>query len=293
MISLVVATMNRTVELDRLLGSLDHQSYRDFEVIIVDQNPDDRLLPLLHLHAGLVIQHLRSERGISRARNVGLRMAKGDIIAIPDDDCWYPKDLLASVKGWFESHPSVGLLSTGLRTADNRPSVPNLPATPLLCTRSGVWGCAISTVLFMRRSVATTVGGFDEELGVGAASPYQAGEEIDYVLRALDHGFQMWHDPSLTVHHPSISSVEHLTRTTYSYALGTGRVQRIHHYPLHRLGWHLIRTFGGAAVRLCHGDLVRAQVYVLRGAGQIAGYLSDGSRTSFGSSLLNSQPADK
>ena len=66
-----------------------------------------------------MIRHLRSERGLSRASNIGLRVARGDIIAIPDDDCWYPKDLLATVAAWFESHPEFGLLSTALRTADN------------------------------------------------------------------------------------------------------------------------------------------------------------------------------
>jgi hypothetical protein len=51
-------------------------------------------------------------------------------------------------------------------------------------------------------------------------------------------------------------------------------VRRIHHFPLHQFSWHLIRTFGGAAVSLCRGDLVRTRVYVLRGAGQLLGYVS-------------------
>jgi glycosyltransferase involved in cell wall biosynthesis len=277
MISLIVATINRVTELDRLLCSLEDQSYRDFEIIIVDQNPDERLIPVLNRHTSLMIQHLRSERGISRARNAGLRVARGDIIAIPDDDCWYPQHLLASVASWFESHPGVGLLSTALRTAENQPSVPNLRATSLWCTRSSVWRYAISPALFLRRSLTTAVGGFNEDLGVGAASDYQAGEETDYVLRALKNGFQMWYEASLTVHHPPFGSIERLRKTTYSYALSTGRLQRMHHYPLHQLGLHLIRTFGGAAVRLCQGDLARARAYALRGVGQLAGYMS-GSR---------------
>jgi GT2 family glycosyltransferase len=42
-ISLVVATLGRTVQLDRLFESLARQDFTDFEVIVVDQNPDDRL----------------------------------------------------------------------------------------------------------------------------------------------------------------------------------------------------------------------------------------------------------
>jgi len=274
MISLIVATVNRVAEFDRLLCSLEEQSYRDFEVILVDQNPDDRLVPVLRRHARLATQHLRSERGLSRARNAGLRAAKGDILAIPDDDCWYPEHLLADVAGWFESHPAFGLLGTGLRNAKNKSSGPNLPPASCRCTKNNVWRCAISPAMFLRCPVAAAVGGFNEDIGVGAHSAYQSGEETDYVLRALEHGFQMWYESSLTVHHPPMHSIERLRKTTYPFALGTGCILRMHRYPLGQVGGHLIRSFGGAAVSLCRGDWDRAQVYVLRGAGQLVGYLS-------------------
>ncbi|MBZ5654387.1 MAG: glycosyltransferase [Acidobacteriia bacterium] len=274
MISLIVATINRVTDLDRFLGSLEDQSHRDFEVIVVDQNSDDRLVPLLSRHGRLAIRHLRSERGLSRARNAGLRVVRGDIIAIPDDDCWYPLHLLASVAEWFESHSRFALLSAAVRTAENKPSGPNSPSTPRRCTKSNIWGCGVSTALFMRTSASTAVGDFNEDIGVGASSAYQSGEETDYILRAFEHGFQMWYEPSLTVHHPPLDSIGRLKKTTYPFALGTGRVLRTHNYPLHQVGGHLIRSFGGAAVSLCQGDLAKAQVYLLRGAGQLVGYLS-------------------
>jgi GT2 family glycosyltransferase len=275
MISLIVATLNRVTELEHLLASLEEQTCRDFEVLVVDQNRDDRLLPVLALHDRLAIRHLRSERGLSRARNVGLRVARGDIIAIPDDDCWYPKDLLATVAAWFESHPEFGLLSTALRTAENTLSGPRTPSTARRCTKSDVSSClAASAALFMRRSVSTAVGGFNEYLGIGAASKYQAGEERDYVLRAHENGFPFWYEPSFTVHHPPFGSIERLKKTTYMYALSEGCVQRMYRYPLRKVGGDLIRSFGGAAVRLCQGDLFNASVYVLRGTGQLVGYVS-------------------
>jgi glycosyltransferase involved in cell wall biosynthesis len=275
MISLVVATLNRVTELERLLDSLEAQTYRDFEVLVVDQNPDDRLVSVLGQHARLAIRHLRSQRGLSRARNVGLRVAQGDIIAIPDDDCWYPKDLLATVASWFESHSEYGLLFTALRTAEGALSGPKTPAEARPCTKGDVSTClAASAALFMRGSVATAVGGFNESLGIGASSKYQAGEERDYVLRAYRNGFQFWYEPSFTVHHPPFGSIERLKKTTYAYALSEGCVQRMHHYPLRHVGNDLVRSFGGAAVRLCQGDLFNASVYVLRGAGQLVGYVS-------------------
>lgn len=279
MISLIVATLHRIDELDRLLCSLEEQSSRDFEVIVVDQNPDDRLLRLFGKHHRLPIRHLRCPRGLSRARNLGLRQASGSLLAIPDDDCWYRRDLLESVAVWFNAHPRFSLLGTAVRTGDNQPSGPRSPKESCACTRRNVWSCAVSTALFMRREVAEVVGKFDEEIGIGADSVYQSGEETDYVLRALEHGLEMWYEPSLVVHHPRLDSLARLRKTSYPFALGTGRVLRRHGYSLFEVGALLARSFGGAAVSLCRGQLNRAFIYMLRGTGELAGYLSSRRQT--------------
>lgn len=130
--------------------------------------------------------------------------------------------------------------------------------------------------MFMRRGIAEAVGGFNENLGVGAPSIYQSGEETDYVLRALAAGFEMWHESSLMVHHPPLGCIARRKRTSYPFALGTGCVLRLHDHPLHQVGGHLFRSLGGAAVSLCRGDLDRALVYTLRGAGQLVGYVTGG-----------------
>ena len=274
MVSLIVATLNRVAEVDRLLGSLDGQNYKQFEVIVVDQNPDDRLVPAFERHPGLVIKHLRSQPGISRARNAGLRAVEGDIIAIPDDDCWYPEQLLGQVAVWFRSHPEFGILNVVKRSAENELVGPNWPTAALNCTRADVWRCAISSAIFMRRSVCDAVGDFNEALGVGAASRYQSGEETDYVLRALEQGFQMWYEPSLTVHHPPLHSIDRVRRTSYRFALGAGYVLRVHDYPLHLVAEQVMRSFAGAAVSLLSGEVAQAHAYLLRGSGQLVGYIS-------------------
>ena len=78
-VSLIVATRGRTEELKRLLDSLLVQTYQVFEVIIVDQNEDDRLVSLVLQFAGrLTIRHVRSGiYGKSAANNVVLGCAKG------------------------------------------------------------------------------------------------------------------------------------------------------------------------------------------------------------------------
>ena len=129
-VSLIVATLNRVAELERLLASLDGQTVEHFEVIIVDQNPDDRLAGTLARHPKLNLVHLRCRPGASRARNVGLRAARGNIIGFPDDDCWYPENVLKVVTEWFASHPEFDGLFGVLRDENNRLTGPQWPSTP-------------------------------------------------------------------------------------------------------------------------------------------------------------------
>ncbi|MGA8056526.1 MAG: glycosyltransferase family A protein, partial [Burkholderiales bacterium] len=73
-LSLVLATVGRTDEAARFLASLDRQGVGDIELVVVDQNEDDRLVPLLAPYRDrFTVRHLRSAPGLSRARNVGLR----------------------------------------------------------------------------------------------------------------------------------------------------------------------------------------------------------------------------
>jgi glycosyltransferase involved in cell wall biosynthesis len=271
MISLIVATIERVSELDRLLTSLDAQSYRDFEVILIDQNTDARLTPVLRRHRGLAIRHLECERGLSRARNAGLRVATGEVICFPDDDCWYPASLLESVSGWLERNPDFDAVFTTMRSADNQPVGPRCPSGPVLVTKSNVWSF-ISPAGFLRRAVTDSVGHFREDIGVGANSPYQSGEESDYFLRGLALGFRMWYEPAFTVHHQDFRSLERMRKTTYPYALGSGYVLRLHGYSWREFGVHLVRSVGGAVFSLCQGNLSMAEVYWMRAAGQLRGY---------------------
>ena len=106
--SLIMATLGRTNEVERFLSCLDAQTYRCFELIVVDQNPDDRILPFLQPYRTLFpIFHLYSEKGTSRARNVGLEHVKGDVVGFPDDDCWYPPDLLERVSEYLRERSDL------------------------------------------------------------------------------------------------------------------------------------------------------------------------------------------
>ena len=198
---LVVATVDRTEDLDAFLASLEPQTHRAFRVVVVDQNDDDRVVQVLEAHPALQTLHLRSPRGLSRARNAALASLSADVVAFPDDDCLYPPDLLERVAERFASDTGLDGLGGRPRAADGR-SAGRWPARAQRISRRSVFHTAISHTIFLRRGVVDRVGAFDERLGLGSGTPWASGEEIDYVVRALGTGARLAYEPSLVVTHP-------------------------------------------------------------------------------------------
>lgn len=171
-ISLVLATKTRVEEFDKCMRSLARQAYADVELIVVDQNEDDRLKNFLTALPFPVV-HLRwSQSGAARARSVGLAAATGEIIGFPDDDCWYPDDLLARVAEFFARNPAADGLTGRSEDGEGNPSGGSFSMQPGPVTMGNVWKTGIAYTIFLRAPVCAAVGTFDEELGVGAGTRY-------------------------------------------------------------------------------------------------------------------------
>jgi GT2 family glycosyltransferase len=268
---LVVATVGRVGELERLLASLEAQTHRAFRVLLVDQNADDRLESILG-EQQVEIVRLRAERGLSRSRNAGLGDIRSDLVAFPDDDCLFAPELLQRVARRFAGDPALDGL-TGRAIDEAGHSSPSWARDPTLLTRENLWNRAISFTIFLRAPLVARVGRFDEQLGLGAGSPWSSGEEIDYLVRALDAGARIEYDPSLTVTHPDTR-----VSTTTLRSLGTrdgasvGYILRKHAYPKRMVGRMLIRPIGGALVAVARRDRAQAAFQLATLRGRLLGY---------------------
>jgi GT2 family glycosyltransferase len=268
---LVVATVGRVSELERLLASLEPQTHRDFRVLLVDQNEDDRLESILG-EQQVEIVRLSAERGLSHSRNAALGDIRSDLVAFPDDDCLFPPELLQRVARRFAGDPALDGL-TGRAIDEAGHSSPSWARDPALLTRENLWNRAISFTIFLRAPLVARVGRFDEQLGLGAGSPWSSGEEIDYLVRALDAGARIEYDPSLTVTHPG----KRISPTTLR-SLGTrdgasvGYILRKHAYPKRVVGRMLIRPLGGALVAVARRDRAQAAFQLATLRGRLLGY---------------------
>jgi len=274
--SLVLATVGRTSELERFLAHLDAQSYRNFELIVIDQNPDDRLVAVMSPYKErFPVIRCRSPIGLSRARNVGLGHASGDIIAFPDDDCWYPNDLLERVLTLFRENPAADCI-TG-RAID--PSVLGFRNTSGPVTKQNVFRCGISYTIFIRAKAMEGIGGFDESLGLGTVSGRIALEETDYLIRALSASRSIFYHAELNVFHGDSPLVydDNLIRRQYGSSVAFGYVLRKHGYPFWFVLYSWLRPFGGACLSLLAFNRQKARYHYSACMGRVAGWLrSDG-----------------
>jgi glycosyltransferase involved in cell wall biosynthesis len=268
--SLVVATIERVVEVDGLLASLAAQTRTDFEVIVVDQNGDERLRPVLARYAaGLAIRHLRAARGLSRSRNAGLAAARGAIVAFPDDDCRYAPDTLARVAAFLDAQPHVDGITGRVVAADGERAPARFGRLAHWLDRRTAFLGGMSCVIFLRATLCTRIGAFDPALGLGAASPWTAAEETDYLARAVEGGARIRYEPSLVVDHPGWRGAMAAAQIAKggAYARAFGYVMRRHGAAPAHVAALILRALAGSLIALARGrpDFARYHAAVARG----------------------------
>ena len=220
--SLIIATLSRTTELRRLLESFTQQDFSDYEVILVDQNDDDRLQALVDEFASrLPIERIFSPKGVSIARNYGIRKATGELIAFPDDDCWYSPGLLAKVDQWFRDHKRYSILAVGAVDEEGVPSGNRWFQSSCDLHPINVFRTTFCSSLFIRCE-ALFGNAFDEEM--------DRGEETDLVLRVLNSGLRGRFDRTWNIGHPrrDMLSGSIPRGRAKSYGWGMGNVLRKH-----------------------------------------------------------------
>jgi len=269
---LVVATVDRTEELDRLLDSLEAQTHRAFRVLLVDQNEDDRLGPALTRHGSLVLERLRAPRGLARARNAALPQLRAPLVAFPDDDCVYPSDLLERVARRFAADPELGGLTGRAASAAGR-SADTWPRDAGEVTRENLWQRSISFTIFLRAGAVATVGPFDDELGLGSGTPWSSGEETEYLVRAVDAGVRIEYDPDVVVLHDERAfSPGELRAAGAREGASVGYILRKHRYSPATVARMLARPAGGALLALARRDRARAGFHLTTLRGRLRGY---------------------
>lgn len=210
LVSVIIPAYNAEPFIAKALASVLAQTYKRFEVIVVDDGSQDNTAAIVRQHQQQderIKLFAQSNSGVAAARNFGIERSSGDFIAPLDaDDLWYSHHLCHQVACFLASPSSVGLVYSwtldvdtqdrligGMRAAEIEGNV----YTTLLC--HNFLGNASASMI--RRSCLEKVGGYDTTLRDREA---QGCEDWDLYLRIAEK-FEFRAVPTLSVGYRKLS----------------------------------------------------------------------------------------
>lgn len=169
-VSIVIPAYNQAAYLGEAIQSALNQTYRDYEIIVVNDGSTDTTSEIASRYKDQIVYICQENRGLSGARNTAIRNARGEFIALLDaDDVWLPEFLEKAVP-LFSSYPQAAMVYSGYRYIDSQGNEIGVPTRkvvpPDLATqiflKYGNW--LVPSAVVFRRDFAIEVGLFDEEL---------------------------------------------------------------------------------------------------------------------------------
>jgi glycosyltransferase involved in cell wall biosynthesis len=229
--SVVICTYNGSATLHECLDSLTRLVYPDYEVIVVDDGSRDSTPEIV---SGFPVRYIRLEKngGLSRARNIGMKEATGEIIAYIDDDAtadphWLYflaaslKRTAVAVGGPNYAHPADGFIAECVDES------PGNPMHVLLNDELAehVPGCNMA----YKKQALESIGGFDPTHLV-------AGDDVDVCWKLLIREQRIVYSPSAIVWHHRRPTVRRFLRQQKNYGFAEGHLVDRHPGRFNMLG---------------------------------------------------------
>lgn len=224
--SLILATLGRDRELVDLFESLASQTYKDFELIIIDQNVDGKIDSIVEAFKdSMPLKHMKVNfNGNARARDYGIQFAVGDIIAFPDDDCVYETDVLEKVVGEFEQQQQLGILVAGSYDfSKTNFSIGVNSHKPIYFSRFNMMGVEF-THFFCLTRMRRQEFYLDHDFGINSKYCGAEGPELLYRLLRAKH--KAFYTPDIKIYHANKDEYTIGSERMLKYSNGNGALIR-------------------------------------------------------------------
>ncbi len=222
-ISVVVATYNAARTLDDCLKSLVTLRYPDYEVIVVNDGSTDESDAIIPRYPFRAIT--TPNRGVSAARNEGIRAATGEIVAYIDSDARADPEWLSYLAATFLESDVVGVGGPNLVPPEDNWVAkcvyrsPGGPTQVMLDDRCAehIPGCNMA----FRKWALEEIGGFDPIFR-------KAADDVDICWRLLERGYRIGFNASAVVWHHRRPSIKHYWRQQVGYGESEALLERKH-----------------------------------------------------------------
>jgi glycosyltransferase involved in cell wall biosynthesis len=208
-VSFIVSTRNRAKALPECFSSIAAACAEcptiDVELIVVDNGSGDETQEVIRHWAQNsrppVTVVFESTPGLSRARNRGIKSAKGELLVFTDDDCRLQPDYLSRLLAYYFADDKPVMRGGRVELGDplDLPITVKQDRTPAeFAHPMHPAGFLLGANMVLPRKIIEEIGHFDECLGAGTSFP---GEDADYVVRTAAKGFRVYYAPDLVVYH--------------------------------------------------------------------------------------------
>lgn len=248
LVTVLVVTWNRKDDVLETIRSVYGQTYRNLEIIVVDNGSTDGTVALLReTYPEVKVIALDRNVGVSAGRNAGIKASRGDIIFCLDSDASPASDALANLVHRFERDPQIGVINskivnTSTKELDGGPGwvysekQKARQDSEFLSWSFSEGGAAI------RREVLDRVGLFWEPLFFGCE-----GQELS--LRVWDAGYKVLYYPKAIVYHRASPHMRIDARERDCLSLRNSLYIYIVRYPWWMLLWYAPLKTAAALVR--------------------------------------------
>lgn len=209
-VSVIIPAYNAERFIRQTLDSVKNQTFRDFEVLVVDDGSTDETAKIVESYSDPVFCLRKTNGGVSSARNYGIEKARGKYIAFLDaDDVWMPEKLEKQV-ALLESNPDVGLCYTAAIVVDeNSNEKGRIEAKKYDDATEGLllnMNILILSSSFVRKDIVLQTGGFDSEFSTCADKDYWLRLSLltkfapvnEFLVKYRDVSGSMSSDPELS-----------------------------------------------------------------------------------------------
>ena len=195
-VSVIIPTYNSAKYLLPAIDSILNQTYTDYEIIVIDDGSTDNTYEIIKPYLEQVRYIQQENQGVSAARNRGLNLARGELIAFLDADDLFLPHKLAEQVAVFDQQPDIGIVNSGFRIIkedgevvtdiERWKEIPDLTPEVWLLHKP-----VLPSAMMFRREWFDKVGGFDRR--------FFSCEDVEITLRMVINGCQAVWLPQVTV----------------------------------------------------------------------------------------------
>jgi glycosyltransferase involved in cell wall biosynthesis len=179
-VSVIIPAYNCAEYIAETIESVLNQTYRDYEIIVVDDGSTDATREVVEGYGDRLQYIYQQNQGAAAARNRGIRLAKGELITFLDGDDLFLPNKLATQVAYFDANPSVGMVKTGWQIIDQHGKfVSNVEpwhyAPKLDLATLVLYKVSRPSALMLHRDWCERANGFNTNFAIG--------EDLDLMLR--------------------------------------------------------------------------------------------------------------